>query len=223
MLTELQKKTCKAIVQIFETGSIKGSYSAVTASAGDAGHLSYGIQQVSLMSGNLFKLIEKYTQMEGEYVTELSAFLDRLKNKDITLDKDVALKLYLKQAGHCKVMQQCQDEYFNEKFWQPVIKKWVEKGYQYSLSAAVMYDSYIQGGYYIVGGIVNKKYTTREETQWISHYVQERHKWLLTGAGILPKTVYRMQEFEKLLAVDNWDLVLPITVRGLKITEEALV
>jgi len=222
MITEIQKRTIKSIVNIFETGSIKGNYSAVTVAKEDRGGLSYGVSQVSRTSGNLYRLIEKYTQLEGEYSLELSAYLGRLAIEDETLDKDSALKLYLKQAGHCKVMQEVQDEYFDEKFYQPMLRKWTEKGYRYALSMAVMYDSAIQGGYYIVGNLVNKKYTVREETQWISHFVQERKQWLLAGAGILPKTVYRMQEFEKLLAVENFDLLLPITVKGLKITDETL-
>ena len=222
MITELQKKICQAIVNIFESGSAKGNYSAVTVANGDKGGLSYGIAQVSRASGNLYQLIEKYTQVNGEYGLELSTYLGRMKNGDETLDNDTILKLYLRQAGHDKIMQQCQEEYFDKKFWQPMFRKWTEKGYRYALSMAVMYDSAIQGGYYIVGNLVNKKYTAREETQWINHYVQERYKWLLTGAGILPKTIYRMQEFEKLLAIENWDLVLPIMVRGNVISEDIL-
>jgi chitosanase len=54
MLTELQKKTAKAIVNIFETGRPLGDYSKVTLLQGDTGHLTYGRSQTTLASDNLY-------------------------------------------------------------------------------------------------------------------------------------------------------------------------
>ena len=48
MLTELQKKTTHAIVNIFETGSAHGHYAQVTLMSGDTGHLTYGRSQRTL-------------------------------------------------------------------------------------------------------------------------------------------------------------------------------
>ena len=65
MLTELQKKTAKAIVNIFETGRPLGDYSKVTLLQGDTGHLTYGRSQTTLGSGNLYLLIKSYCKASG--------------------------------------------------------------------------------------------------------------------------------------------------------------
>ena len=41
-ITDLQKKTAQAIVNIFETGQVHGDYGKVTLLSGDSGHLTYG-------------------------------------------------------------------------------------------------------------------------------------------------------------------------------------
>jgi len=41
-ITELQKKTAQAIVNIFETSHGRGDYGMVSLLAGDSGHLTYG-------------------------------------------------------------------------------------------------------------------------------------------------------------------------------------
>ncbi|MBU0647538.1 chitosanase [Patescibacteria group bacterium] len=229
MFTELQKKTAQAIVQIFETSKIKGDYSAVTVMAGDSGHISYGKAQASLMSGNLGKLLKEYITIGGDYASELSPYLLRAIDMDISLDDDKKFNLLLKQAGHDKIMQECQDALFEVGFWLPAMRIMSLRNYKFALSAAVIYDSRIHGAWGVVRDIVNTKhgytgYENTAETQYIQHYVSEREHWLANHKNpILHKTVYRMQEFEKLLAVNNWDLVLPITVRGLKIIEDVLV
>ncbi len=42
MLTDLQKRTAQAIVNIFETGKVRGNHAQVTLIPGDTGHLTYG-------------------------------------------------------------------------------------------------------------------------------------------------------------------------------------
>src|SRR6218665_2633545 len=55
-LTATQRASCEAIVNIFETGSVRGEYGQVTLIPGDTGRLTYGRSQTTLGSGNLFKL-----------------------------------------------------------------------------------------------------------------------------------------------------------------------
>ena len=57
MLTDLQKKTAQAVVNIFETGTALGKYGNVTLMAGDSGHLTYGRSQTTLASGHLSLLL----------------------------------------------------------------------------------------------------------------------------------------------------------------------
>ena len=59
-LAPLQKAAAQAIVNIFETGSVRGDYGEVTLIPGDSGQLTYGRSQTTLASGNLFLLIQDY-------------------------------------------------------------------------------------------------------------------------------------------------------------------
>jgi chitosanase len=78
MATELQKKTAQAIVNIFETGRLRGDYGNVTVARNDAGHLTYGRSQTTLASGNLFLLIKAYVEAaDAAFAADLQPFLSR--------------------------------------------------------------------------------------------------------------------------------------------------
>src|SRR5262245_23716224 len=99
-ITELQKKTAQAIVNIFETSQIGGDYGMVTWLAGDAGHLTYGRSQMTLASGNLFLLIRGYCQApDAQFADALQSYLERLSARDLTLDIDSSFRRTLKDAG----------------------------------------------------------------------------------------------------------------------------
>ena len=92
MLTNLQKMTAQAIVNVFETGSPSGNYASITVASGDPGHLTYGRSQTTLSSGNLALLIAAYCDARGAaYSTDLRSFLPRLETRDATLDSDARL------------------------------------------------------------------------------------------------------------------------------------
>ena len=52
ILTELQRKTIQAMVNIFETSAVLGRYAQVTLIPGDTGGLTYGRSQTTINSGN---------------------------------------------------------------------------------------------------------------------------------------------------------------------------
>src|SRR5689334_9424437 len=71
-LTALQKAAAQAIVNIFETGTIRGNYGDVTLLRGDSGQLTYGRSQTTLASGNLFLLCKDYSgRTDGAYSQKL--------------------------------------------------------------------------------------------------------------------------------------------------------
>src|SRR5271170_4965844 len=89
VITELQKRTIQAIVNVFETGKAAGDYANVTVLPGDAGHLTYGRSQTTLASGGLWRLVENYCQAaDGNTAEKLRPYLSRLEARDITLDLD---------------------------------------------------------------------------------------------------------------------------------------
>jgi hypothetical protein len=91
-LTNVQKHTCVAIINIFETGEVSGDYSNITSVEGDPGGLTYGKSQTTLMSGNLHSLIESYCFTPGvKFADKLRPYLPQLKNRDRSLNHDETL------------------------------------------------------------------------------------------------------------------------------------
>src|SRR5215467_4917871 len=106
MVTELQKQTAQAIVNIFETGRLHGEYGNVTVARNDAGHLTYGRSQTTLASGNLFLLVKAYCDnAEAALGVPLRGYLVQLQPPDFSLDRDQGFRDLLQQAGGDPIMQ----------------------------------------------------------------------------------------------------------------------
>jgi chitosanase len=227
MLSELQKKTAQAIVQIFETSKVQGDYAAVTLLAGDTGHLTYGKAQTTLASGNLAMLIGDYCRTPGAlFAADLMPFLPRLEQRDFSLDHDSTFRHLLRDAGHDSVMQAVQDSFFDRIYWQPAIKSLEFIGGTKPLTAAIVYDSRIHGAWHAIRDRTTKKFGTLAkigEEVWAAAYIDTRRDWLANhGNALLHKTVYRMVALKALVDEGAWDLPLPLTVRGVRIDEAAL-
>lgn len=227
VISELQKKTAQAIVNIFETSRIHGKYGQVTLLRGDSGHLTYGRSQTTLGSGNLHTLINAYCDADGAaYGEDLQAFLDRLRARDTDLDHDPGLRGLLRDAGDDPVMHEVQDAFFDRVYWTPSFKHSRAAGVSSALGTAVVYDSHIHGSWGRMRDRTRSQYGTVSalgENEWIDSYVRVRGAWLGGHSNhLLRRTVYRMDAFRKLIDADNWILKLPIRVRGVEITKEAL-
>jgi chitosanase len=214
---------CRAVVNVFETGRIRGDYGAITVIKGDNGHLSYGRSQVSLGSGNLFKLLDLYCGQQGaKFAADLQPQLHRFKGIDITLDTDDKVKALLVQDGkEDPVMRASQDQYFNQAFLGPACSDAEAFGVTIALGQTVVYDSHIQGGWSILSTRIGKV-GTRGEKDWVANYVQMRRDWLSTRQPPVPATVYRMDSFKDLIQTGNFELTLPFLVHGVRISAEAL-
>jgi chitosanase len=227
MLTNTQARTIRAVVNVFESGSPRGNYGCVTCVEGDAGHLTYGCSQASLASGNLYRLIKEYCDAPGALCAQdLSAFLDRLQARDTSLDHDQAMRSALERAGADPVMLDTQDALFTKAFFEPA-RKAAENGNIFTaLGTAVVYDSFIQGGWQIVRKLVVARSGhvsgAVSEQRWIGDYVQTRRGWLESAGGLLAKSVYRMDAFRQLIDDGEWEMELPLRVRGIAIDEAAL-
>ena len=219
MLTDLQKRSIQAIINVFETGSALGDYGKVTLLPGDSGHLTYGRSQTTLASGNLFLLIKAYTGAENaRFGDALSAFLDRLEDTDLGLDHDITFRGLLQQAGDDPVMHTVQDEFFDRVYWEPAIKSAAFIGSELALGMATIYDSRIHGSWYLMRGRTNDNHgelSAAGEKVWMANYIKVRRDWLATHSiTLLHKTVYRMDALKELMDAEKWNLDLPITVRG---------
>jgi chitosanase len=225
-MKDLQKLTAKAIINIFETGRVRGRYGAVAVLKGDSGHLSYGRSQATLGSGSLYLLLKDYCESAGaQFAGQFVPLLPRFRDKDFSLDNDRGVRDLLEDAGNDPVMQKAQDAFFDQGYWQPAERAAAACGLTTPLSVAVVYDSHIQGGFRRIRDRVKGGRTISpavDELAWISSFLAERKAWLQSLAAPLPNTVYRMNEFSKLVDGGNWELALPITVRSVVINADIL-
>jgi len=227
MTTELQKKTAEAIVNIFETGSALGDYGNVTLLNGDAGHLTYGRSQTTLASGNLYLLIGAYVSAQGaHYADQIKPYLARLQQIDLSLDHDFPFRDLLEQAGSDPVMHKVQDEFFDRVYWAPAASAAAQLNITSALGCCVVYDSTVHGSWRMIRDSTNAQFGMPDkltEAVWIERYISVRRDWLANNSNLLlRRTVYRMNELDKLATAGNWMLVLPIVVRGVTIDESVL-
>jgi chitosanase len=225
MLTEEQKRTAQAIVNVFETGTAEGDYADVTLMDGDPGHLTYGRSQTTLGSGNLYLLIKDYSAApNAQYAADFTPYLSRLQATDLSLDNDGNLRRLLKQAGNDPVMHGVQNAFFDRVYWNPAVTAAQNTGCSLPLSVAVVYDSHIHGSWPRVRDKTLSsvgQVAAAGEQAWIECFVKTRRDWLANHSiQILRKTVYRMEAFQSLIQASNWDLEPPIVVRGITISIE---
>jgi len=228
MLTDLQRRTAQAIVNIFETGRVRGDYGKVTLIPGDPGHLTYGRSQTTLASGNLHLLIKDYCETAGAALaSRLRRFLPALASRDTALDLDMTLRGLLEEAGDDPVMCDCQDRFFDRVYWNVAVQRAANTGIATALGTTVVYDSTIHGAWGTVQARTGERHggcADLGEEAWIARYVAERRDWLATHPKpVLHATVYRMDAFHQLIQAGSWALPLPLRVRGVTIDEEALI
>lgn len=227
MLTELQKRTAQAIVNIFETGRVRGEYGQVTLLRNDTGHLTYGRAQTTLASGNLYLLVKSYTDSPGaQFATPLRPYLDRLEDRDLRLDNDMTLRGLLREAGDDPVMRATQDQFFDQQYWSPSQRAANALSISAALGLAVVYDSHVHGSWQRLRDRTVARHGAAAaigEQTWVTRYVEVRREWLATHANtLLRRTVYRMDAFRQLITAGNWDLRLPFQVRGVAVTAASL-
>jgi chitosanase len=227
-ISELQKKTIEAIVNVFETGKPTGDYGAVTLLPGDSGHLTYGRSQTTLASGNLYLLLRNYANAHNaQYSPQIAPFLDRLRACDLALDTDHQFRALLKECGQDPIMGETQDNFFDASYWVPAVRVGAQLNLTLPLSFGVAYDSQIQGGW---ATIVQKTKLSNGtignagvmEQAWITAYINNRKAWLTARSALLAKTTYRMDAFTSLIADNKWKLDLPLTVVGKVIDQSVL-
>ena len=227
MLTATQKQTAEAIVNAFETSQVRGNYGSVTVIPGDTGHLTFGRSQTTLGSGNLHNLLSEYASNPGaRFAGTLAPYLDRLKDRDETLDTERHLHNVLRATADDPVMRDAQDVFFDTRYWQPAVRAANRHGIQSPLGVAVVYDSTVHGSWPLIRDRTNAAVGTvaaAGERRWIGQYLAERRAWLAGHARQdLRATVYRLDAFQRLIELDAWSLTLPLVVRDVEISLASL-
>lgn len=216
MITQENRTTIQAIVQIFETGGLsKKGYGVVTNLQGDRGGLTYGKHQASITSGSLHGMIKMYTQHpHAQYGAAFLPYLSRLLNADPTLANERAFTDLLRNAGNDPAMHFVQEEYFARQYFAPAEAFCASRGFVQPLTLAVVYDSFIHGSFKRINAGVMKL----PEAQWARAYVTARRAWLANSSNpLLRNCVYRPDTFIRMIDSGRWDLALPLTIRGVTI------
>lgn len=103
--------------------------------------------------------------------------------------------------------------------------KWADNnGFSQTLSALVIYDSFIHSGSIPI--FLRKRFPASvpadggNEKDWIAEYVGTRDSWLRNHSNqLLRKTVYRTNCFQHEIVRNNWDLSqLPISANGVNVS-----
>ena len=227
-LTNLQKRSAQAIVNIFETGRPDGDYGRATLLAGDPGQLTYGRSQATLASGNLYLLIRAYCEAKDNQLgPRLQLYLPKLALRDSALNNNLRFRNLLCNAGDDPVMHRVQDDFFDRVFWNPSLAEAQKLGIVTALGITVIYDSMVHGSWARMRDQTISSFGGRpqqsDEKLWLTSYINERHHWLTNHSiPILRMTAYRMYELQTLIIQKKWDLELPMVVRGITINLSVL-
>lgn len=217
------------VVEVFETGGFGGGnegYGRVTVLPKDTGRLTYGKHQASLTSGGVYSIINRYVQSGGLVANVFVKYLKPLAERRASVDTDGILHKWMRIAGGDVLMHRVQDNFFYEQYSKPALNWMDQMGMVQPLSYAVIYDSCIHGSFTARGwggikAMTDMRYGTAKEVGekgWIIHYLNTRRKWLAGHSNrLLRNTVYRMDELLRIVNSNNWELELPITVRGVEI------
>lgn len=217
---------CKATIFMFETGTKEGDYSNVSIYKDGGGgayrQITYGAAQTT-QDGNLDALLEMYIASVEKFETndtlasKLPKYLPTKKKRDLVNNKTF-IKL-LKDMGKDPIMRYCQDLFFQDTYFLPAYKWFINHGFTHPLSMLVIYDSFIHSG--CILSFLRKRFAETvpanggEEKKWVQAYVNTRRSWLANHSNkILRKTTYRMDTMQQAINDANWDLSKPIYANG---------
>lgn len=232
--TEQDKLKALAIVNIFETSKPFGEYAAV-AVLNDGAGVSYGFAQFTHRSGALCDVVERYLATGGQVGRDiLRASMPLLRSsRPFAREKlatDVRFKKALRAAAVTREMKEAQHFVATEKYMGPTLLICSRLGFRLPLSLAVVYDSVVHGSWERIAARVGTRAPLpatgswragsprSDEKAWVTEYVRCRHMWL-TAFARLKMTNYRTRFFLDQIAIGNWELRLPLTVHGVKLSE----
>ena len=227
-LTSGQRLICERIINVFETGTIKGKYGAISIyndGPHDVRQITYGRSQTTEY-GNLRLLVDMYSKAGGIYSSDLKPYVKLIGN--VPLVDNHAFKDLLRRAGNeDPLMQAAQDKFFDQVYFQPALK-WAEaNGFTLPMSMLVIYDSHIHSGGIL--GFLRSRFPELtpakggDEKAWILQYVDVRHKWLSTHPkAVLRASSYRTKDLLREIKRGNWSFsYLPIIANGTPVDDNA--
>ena len=176
-------------------------------------------------------MVKRYIELGGAHGEGLKVFLPHLAANASTKEPPrgpwsattTALVNLLKTSGADPVMQRAQDEVFDTHYFAPAVNAAQQIGLKTALGLLVVYDSCIHSGPGGVG-MIRRMFAEAspanggDEKAWVLAYIRSRRNWLATHSmTVLHATVYRLDALKAIADAGNWDLALPLVVRGQRI------
>lgn len=228
-MNSLQEKTIKAIVNIFETSHILPQYGAIHVDVNEPGIISFGCIQFCLSAGSLYELLKRYLA-KGERVvfSELLDFLERVRQRDITLAHDKLFISTLIASSIDPLMQEAQESFVTDMYWDPAMKRARYVNVSSPLACCIIYDSSVQGSFGKIAEVVQRDMrgliaTFKDEIVWMEKYCTTRKEWLYSRSNpLVRQSAYRPRELLNLVREQQWNLDLPLRIHGVTITKELL-
>lgn len=224
--SDLNKYKALAIVSLFETGRPLAGFAAVAVLHDGAG-VSYGFCQFAHRSGALAEVIARYLAKgspvgRGVLESRVGMVGNKAPESVRLLGRDAAFKKALAAAAITREMKAAQVETAVRRYLGPAVRECERLGFGSPLSLAIVCDSLVHGSWAAL-----RDRTTRltggpaREKEWVTAYVRLRDRWL-GSRPVLAATRYRTEFFLRQIAVGNWELRLPVKVRGVSITANAI-
>lgn len=219
-----KKSLIKKILLAFEQSSTNIKYNQVYVyedGPNDVKQItvSFGVTEY----GNLKKLIKSYCFKNGKYSEEFTSYIPAIGVKSLVKDNQfIAL---LKESASDPLMQQTQEEAYEEMYINPAYAFCNKNNFKEELSKLVVCDSYLQSGSIL--SLLRNMFSERppinggDEKIWIESYCKARRNWLANHSRtILHNTVYRMDFMLDRIKKGDWSLSQsPFVANGVKILD----
>ncbi|MCZ2390983.1 MAG: chitosanase [Acidobacteria bacterium] len=221
MFNEIEREKALAIVRIFETGRVKPDYRAL-AVLNDGAGVSYGMFQFTHRSGALCDVVERYLKAAGAAGRDLlesrMPLLARTTPRAVEkLADDREFHAALRTAAGTAEMRAAQHQVAHVRYIAPALRICDEFGFVTPLALAAVLDGIVHGSFARFARLAKG----RSERVRVSDYLRRRDAWL-RGSVRLRATAYRTSFFLREAARGNWQLELPLTVNGHRLTAESL-
>jgi chitosanase len=212
----IPKEKIYKIIYLFETGKTTPQYDALVVlpdGPKKTKQITYGKLQTT-ETGNLITLVTMYVNANGKYAKDLKPYLVKINKTPLAADSKFK-NLLIKAGKEDKIMQQMQDDFFDETYWKPALRFFTYNKFILPLSMLVIFDSFIQSGQ--IRKDIRDAFAEKiprsggDEKKWTSAYIDARHEWLSNNKNpIVQNTIYRTRCFKSQLESNNWDLFLPV-------------
>jgi chitosanase len=227
-LSREQKSIIEGVINAFETGLAEGDYGCISVyhdGPHDIPQITYGRSQTTEY-GNLRVLVERYAASNGIYSIQLGDFADSVGSVSLTENRE--FRRLLREAGrNDPVMQQIQDKFFEDLYFDPAMKWADDHSFTLPLSGLVIYDSFVHSG--SVLWLIRQRFPENppslggDEKAWIGGYLHERHEWLKSHhRPAVRSSAYRTQDLIREVLRGNWDLFqVPVQANGVDVFPKA--